>query len=270
MKFSVLISVYAKDNAHYFSEALQSLCDSSIVPDEVILICDGPLTTALESIIYSYQLKLPLKIIKLKSNQGLGLALRQGLRYCQYEWVARFDADDICCRDRFEKQLKLLEQCPGIDVLGGQIIEFTDIIEEDNVVKKTVPFEHEQITAYAKLRNPINHMTVMFKKSSVLEVGNYQNAPLYEDYDLWIRMLLKGYTFANLEDVLVLARAGKNMYERRGNLSYARQEIKMQYKFYKIGFLSSFELVRNLLIRIPVRLIPNGLRSLIYTNLLRQ
>lgn len=89
-----------------------------------------------------------------------------------------------------------------------------------------------------KSRNPINHMTVAFKQSAVQAVGSYRHAPLYEDYDLWVRLLVASYQFANLPDVLVYARAGEAMYERRGGLSYAKHEIAMQQNFYGQGFLT--------------------------------
>ena len=83
-------------------------------------------------------------------------------------------------------------------------------------------------------------------------------------------MLMKGFKFANIDEVIVCVSAGDDMYERQGGLTYAKQEIKMQTEFYKLGFISAFQLLRNLMIRVPVRVIPSKLRGLIYTNFLRQ
>lgn len=269
MKFSVLMSVYQADNPVFFGQALQSIVMSTITPTELVLVCDGKLTAELEQVIDNYQHKLPINLLRLDNNVGLGLALQAGLKHCTYEWVARFDADDICCDDRFAKQIVFLKSNPNIDVLGGQILEFNEYPNEENIIKKRVPLQHERIKKYASSRNPVNHMTVMFRKSTVLEAGNYQHAPLYEDYDLWIRMLLNGYRFTNISDVLVYARAGNEMYKRRGGLSYARQEIKMQMKFQKSGFISSTCLIKNLMVRVPIRLMPNSLRKIAYSKFLR-
>ena len=113
-------------------------------------------------------------------------------------------------------------------------------------------------------------LTVAFKKSAVQAVGSYRHAPLFEDYDLWVRLLLAGYQFANLPEVLVYARAGDAMYERRGGLAYARYEWAIQQSFYQQGFLPIAQLLKNLAIRLPVRLLPNSLRSLVYQKLLRK
>lgn len=269
MKFSVLMSVYQADNPIFFDQALKSIVANTIQPTEVVLVCDGKLTTELEQVIDDYQHKLPMHLLRLESNVGLGLALQAGLKYCTYEWVARFDADDICCMDRFERQVCFLQQHPNIDVLGGQIIEFNNNPHEHNAHRKLVPMSHDRIHRYTKSRNPMNHMTVMFRKSAVIEAGNYQHRPLYEDYDLWVRMLLSANKFANIDEVLVYARAGNSMYHRRGGLSYAKQEAIMQIKFYKLGFISFFDLIKNLIFRIPVRLAPNRLRGAIYSIFLR-
>ncbi len=270
MKFSLLMSVYQYDDAKFFKQALRSIEANSVKPTDFVLVCDGALTPELDEIIEDYTNRLLINVVRLPHNVGLGRALQTGINHCQYEWVARFDADDICVSDRFEKQTAYIKEHPDVDVVGGQIIEFANDPNEESARKKIVPTGHHQIHNYAKSRNPINHVTVMFNKLAVLEAGNYQHAPLYEDYDLWVRMLMKGFKFANIDEVLVYVRAGDDMYCRRGGISYAKQEISIQTEFYKLGFISAFQLLRNLMIRVPVRVIPSNLRGLIYTNFLRQ
>lgn len=270
MNFSLLMSVYKYDDASFLEQALKSIEANSLIPTDFVLVCDGDLTAELNDIIDDYARRLPFNIIRLPSNLGLGRALQTGMDYCKCEWVARFDADDICVLDRFAKQIAFIKQNPNVDVVGGQIIEFANDPDEINTHKKTVPTKHEQIYDYAKSRNPMNHMTVMFKKSAVLAVGSYQHAPLYEDYDLWVRMLMKGFKFANIDEVVVHVRAGHNMHRRRGGVSYANQEILMQTKFYKLGFIPYGRMLKNLMIRVPIRLVSNRVRSIIYNKFLRQ
>ena len=264
------MSVYQYDDAKFFEHALQSIEANSIRPVDFVLVCDGTLTNELNRVIKDYGKRLSINVLRLPHNIGLGLALQTGINHCLYDWIARFDADDMCFSDRFAKQIAYIEDNPDIDVVGGQIIEFANAPDEINAHKKTVPTKHEQIYDYAKSRNPMNHMTVMFKKSAVLAVGSYQHAPLYEDYDLWVRMLMKGFKFANIDEVVVHVRAGHNMYRRRGGLSYANQEILMQTKFYKLGFIPYGQMLKNLMIRVPIRLVSNRVRSIIYNKFLRQ
>lgn len=270
MNFSLLMSVYKYDDASFLEQALKSIEANSLIPTDFVLVCDGELTDELNNIVDNYANRLPFNVIRLPHNVGLGRALQTGIDYCKCEWVARFDADDICVLDRFEKQIAFIKQNPDVDVVGGQIVEFVNDPNEINTHKKVVPTSYHHIYHYAKSRNPINHMTVMIKKSAVLDVGNYRHAPLYEDYDLWVRMLTKGYKLANTDEVLVYVRGGGNMYQRRGGVSYAQQEIKMQIGFYKMGLISVLQLIVNVMIRVPIRLIPSKLRGVIYNSFLRQ
>lgn len=269
--FSVLMSIYYKESSLYFDECMRSLYNQSLKPNQIVLVKDGVLTPELEQVILVWREKLGdvLKIVALDTNVGLGRALNIGLEHCIYDWVFRMDTDDICVPERFKKQVEFIINNPNIDIVGGQIIEFEKQINDSQTIK-SVPINHQDIIKYAKARNPINHMTVAFKKSAVQKVGGYRHAPLYEDYDLWVRLLLNQYQFANLSDVLVYARAGNAMYERRGGLNYIKSEIQIQKRFYTSGFLTTFQMCKNLAIRLPVRLLPNGIRAWIYQVLLRK
>ena len=269
MKFSVLMSLYDKENPEFLAECLTSLVNQTRQADEIVLVFDGEINLALQKVVQDFKPQLPVTIIALKNNVGLGQALNAGLNACQHDWVMRMDTDDICVPNRFEQQINFIQNHPEIDVLGGQIIEFEKQLSQGKK-SRTVPTSHEAIFTSAKSRNPINHMTVAFKKSAVQAVGSYRHAPLFEDYDLWVRLLVAGYQFANLPEVLVYARAGGAMYERRGGLAYARYEWAIQQSFYQQGFLPIVQLLKNLAIRLPVRLLPNSLRSLVYQKLLRK
>jgi hypothetical protein len=119
------------------------------------------------------------------------------------------------------------------------------------------------------MRNPLNHMTVMFKKSSVLAAGGYQSCPGFEDYHLWARMLSHGFHLQNMDEVLVYARCGDGMQGRRGGYSYLKQDINFQLFLHETGFLTPTMLLRNILLRAPIRLTPASVRSQFYKRFLR-
>ena len=109
----------------------------------------------------------------------------------------------------------------------------------------------------------------MFRKSSVLDAGNYQPVPFAEDYDLWVRMLCNGCQAANLPDVLVYARTGNGMIQRRGGIQYIKSIYALQRRFLKYGFISHMEFIRNCLIRTIAGLMPGQLRGFLYQFFLR-
>ena len=267
MPFSVLLSLYYKENSEYLRQSLDSIFNQTLKPDEVVLVEDGPLTETLYEVLSEYsKLYSNLKIVPLEKNGGLGNALNIGLAHCSFELVARMDTDDIAKPDRFEKEIAVFENDPSIDCCGSWIDEFID--NPCHVVsQRKVPEYHDEITKYAHSRCPVNHPTVMYRKSKVQAVGGYQGFP--EDYFLWIRMIMSGAKFYNIQSSLLFFRFSNDVIKRRGGVSYAKDCIRTQYDFYKVGFNSLFEFLKNCIIRYTISLIPNDVRSFIYRKFLR-
>ena len=182
MNFSVLMSSYHKDDPEELMVALQSIWDDQTVkPTEIVIVKDGPLTPALDSVIEEFSKRAPLVVVPLPQNRGLGLALAEGVKHCTCEYIARMDGDDISLPDRFEKQVAFIKQNPEIAICGGMSQEFSGT-PENKTGKRILPEKHEQIMTFLKIRNPFNHMTVFFKKQAVIDAGNYQHIIGYEDY----------------------------------------------------------------------------------------
>lgn len=269
-KFSVLMSIYKKEKPEYLKQALDSLLNQTLLPDEILIVKDGLLTPELDKTLDEYAVKnKTIKFLEFEKNRGLGLALRDGVVACKNEIIARMDTDDISKPDRFQKQLNYLSQHPDITLLGTWIEEFD---KDPNIPKSNsiLPITYEEILKFAKRRNPFRHVSVIFKKSAVIDSGNYRHFLWFEDYDLWIRMLKKGYKAANLPEVLLSVREDKKMYERRGGWQYSKQDIKFERFLLKIGYINFFEFLTNIIIRGSVRLLPNNIRKFIYSNILRK
>jgi len=267
MKFSVLLSVYHKENPSYLSQSLDSVFNQTVPPSEVILVKDGQLTKELDNVIEEFLKEYSIfKVISLEENRGLGFALNEGLNHCSYEWVARMDTDDICFPNRFEKQLEIIETHPEVSFIGSTISEFIDMPQ--NIISyRRLPEKHEDIFIYSKSRCPLNHPTVMYRKEAVVCSGGYREFP--EDYHLWIRALMKGYKFYNIQEPLLYFRTSLDVIRRRGGWKYAVSEMRQQKEFYNMGFLSFPQFVKNSFIRFSVRIIPVGVRQYIYAKKLR-
>ena len=269
-KVSVLMSVYIKEKPEYIKAALDSIMTQTYPVDEVMLIEDGPLTEELYQVLNDYKTKYP-KVIKtfaFEKNQQLGRALAQGVTLCKNELVARMDTDDIAMPDRIEKQVAYMNANPQVHVLGGAIREFDDAGTTDRV--KLMPKEQNEILEYVKVRNPLNHMTVMFRRSAILEAGNYQHFPFLEDYSLWSRMLSKGYQIRNLDDILVRARTSMALVKRRSGWSYYKDFAKLRKFQYELGLLNKFEYIKTSIGTFVVLMLPGSLKSLLYKVLLRK
>ncbi len=270
-KFSVLMSLYIKEKPEYFRACMESVLTQTVMPDEIVIVKDGPLTEELDAVLNEYVEKDPhlYTIVPLKTNHGLGLALAQGLLRCRNELVARMDTDDICRKDRFELQLAEFQKNPKLDVCGSHIVEFEDNVS-NIVAKRTVPLTDADIKKYQKRRDGLNHVAVMFKRSKVLQAGNYQSCMLMEDTYLWVNMILAGATFMNIDDSLVYVRIGKDMYERRGGLAYFKKYKQGRKKVRETGYVGFFDYYYTLLVQLVVALMPNKLRGWVFKKFLHQ
>ncbi|MBR5778861.1 MAG: glycosyltransferase [Bacteroidales bacterium] len=272
-KFSIITSVYKNDKPEYVREALDSmLVEQTTKPSEIVLVRDGQVPDELESILNEYESRYHniFNIIRLEQNRGLGNALKLGVETAKYDIIARMDSDDICLPNRFEQQLKYMNENPDTDIVGGQMTEF--IGSSDNIVgTRVVPCTNAEIYEYMKNRCALNHVTVMFKKDAVLKVGNYQDWFWNEDYYLWIRMMIKGCQFANLPEPLVNVRSGADQYARRGGRKYYESEKgikKLQLENKMISKVEYFYFVaQRCIIQI---LMPNWLRGWVFRTFARQ
>lgn len=268
-EFSVLMSLYIKEKAEHFDECMQSLIRQTLIPNEVVIVFDGPVTPQLKDVVEKYKIIRPnwIRIIENNENKGLGLALADGVPACSHELIARMDTDDIAREDRFEKQIIEFVKNPNIDICGSHILEFEN--DKSNIVaKRKVPLTHDEIKKYQKKRDGFNHVTVMFKKSSVLKAGNYKSCLLMEDSLLWANMFNSGAISKNIDDYLVYVRIGSDMYERRGGFEYYKKYKAGRKMVYQTGFISWFDYFITLVIQFFVAIMPNWVRGMVFKKIL--
>lgn len=268
---SVLLSVYSKEIPSFLHSALLSVFNQTISADEVVLVEDGPLTEELYGVIDFFRERYheQLRIVKIPNNKGLGYALNEGLKYCSNELVARMDTDDIAKPERFSNQLSVFLMNPDVDVVGSWVDEFDSDIHHISS-KRKLPQFHKEIFSFAKRRNPINHPVVMFKKSAVIAAGGYIHLHFFEDYYLWVRMLMNGSIFYNIQDSLLYFRFSSDVFKRRGGWKYALDELRFQNAIRNLSFIDNLEFVENISIRLISRIIPNKIRTILYKRILRK
>jgi len=271
IEFSVLMPIYYKENPEYFDTALKSVVNQTLMPNEIVIVKDGVLTKELDAVVEKYVSKYPqlFNIVELKENVGQGKARNAGLNACTHNIVALMDSDDIARQDRFEIQIKYMEQNPDVDVVGSFITEFENNPEVIESIK-AVPITHEAIYNFGKWRSPMNNMTVVYKKDKVFEVGAYNTFNFGEDYLLFAKMLMNGCKFYNFEECLVNARAGSRMLSKRVGWSKIKQEFLLFCEFRKMGYINNYQFLRNVSLKFLLRVIPNWLRSWIYRRFLRK
>lgn len=268
-RFSVLIPIYMGNNVLQVRRAVGSIIDQTLTPDEILIILDGKIEKDVYAFLNESKRKYSnlIKIVELGKHYGLGEVLNKGINLCKYNIIARMDADDFSVKERFKIQIDVL--CNDkYDIVGSNIAEFYSSMDNISNIRR-VPKEYNKIVKFSKKRNPMNHMTVMFRREKVTSAGNYSSIEGFEDYDLWMRMLDKGYKFYNIAKCLVLVQAGYKMYERRGGIKYIRNEFIFEKKLLNSKSISLLQFIYNIASRSIVRILPNKIRKFIYVKFLR-
>ncbi len=271
MQYSVLMTVYGKDNPEYFKLSLWSMINQSKKPDEIVIVKDGPVPTEIQKVIDDADRDNPNVItqIQLEENHGLGYALNAGIKVCRNELVARMDADDISLPTRCERQLSEFEANPALDIVGCHIIEF-DGVPENEVGRRNVPLDNDSIHRYARKRSPFNHPTVMYKKSRVEAVGGYGDLRKNQDADLWIKMLSQGAECRNMDEHLLQFRFDEGTYKKRKNWIHTKLLIGIRWRAYKSGFCSFVDFLQVAVMQMAIYLMPVPFQKFVYKKILRR
>lgn len=268
-EFTVLITTYINDDLSDFKTAIRSVIFNTLVPNEIIIMVDGPIHKETRDEINSLEMIYPsvLKTVYQERNHGRGYTLAQGVMKSRNELIAKMDADDISLPERFDKQFNLMKEKENLSVIGSQIYEFND--EHNFTTHRKVPLNNEDIIKFSKLRSPFNQPTVFFRKKDVLAAGNYSELNVLEDYDLWMRMIGEKMRFQNIDEDLVYMRASKNMYSRRGGLKYFITYKNFKKSLVDNKLISYFDYCKSILAMLISALIPNLFRKKLYELLLR-
>lgn len=268
--FAVLMAVYGKDDAQLFRRALHSVFDNSLVPNEVWVVADGPLSKELDAVLEEFVVgpaATEMRVLRLPRNLGLAHALNAGLAAITMPWVVRADADDINLPNRFETHAALLKKIPDLDLQSAAILEMTKFGLP--IAVRTVPLTEQEIRRFVRARNPFNHMAVAYRREKVLAVGGYPPVYLKEDYALWCQMLAAGAKVANSPEVLVHATAGKEMYKRRGGWKYAVAEWAIQRILVECKLKTIWQAAWDGVLRSVIFLMPSFIRGWFYLSMLR-
>ena len=259
--YDFLGSIYKNTKASELAETLESIKIQTHQPKNIILVIDGFVEKEVFKILENNIQSLPIKIIKKKKNNGLGIALREGLKLCESQIVLRFDTDDINLKNRAELLVRELEK-GDIDIVGSNIYEFENN-PLNRLSSKKMPLNHNSIIRTMFFKNPINHPSVGFLRESILKLeGGYRHFPFYEDYDLWIRAWKSGLKFRNIEEELVALRITGQRARRKG-LKIIKSEFRLLITFFEQSFCSGFIFIPTFILRVFFAILPLKITNLV-------
>ncbi|HMI78774.1 MAG TPA: glycosyltransferase [Ferruginibacter sp.] len=220
---TVLMPAYNAEK--YIGAAIESVLNQTFHDFEFLIINDGS-TDATKEIIDSFT-DPRIRLIN-QTNQGIAAALNIGLLNAKAHLVARFDADDICMRERLMLQYQFLSDHPDYIIVGADA-EFIDM-NGNYVYTRSLPAHtNEEIQELNLDQCPFIHSAVLFRKAPIMLVGGYNaNAYAFQDLLLWSKVIKQGKGY-NLSQKLIQVRLSP------GSISIDKKWHTKQFREIMIG-----------------------------------
>ena len=236
-KVAVMLPVYNNDNTAYLAKATESILYQTYRYVHLYIGVDGPVGYELHESLDLLDRHNMVDIVWFPENRGLACVLNDLVDICKkegYVYYARMDADDVSVNDRFERQIKFLEEHPEVDVVGGAINEINgDGVSRGKHVE--YPLTHEECRKFFRYRDCLAHPAVMFRARYFEKVPNGYRPEYRKNQDtmLWYDGFLNGCVFANLKETVLNFRVNDDFYKRRNGWKRAIQMLRDRLKINK-------------------------------------
>lgn len=230
LPIATLICMRAGSPRDLALRAIHSTAASLTSHDIIFLRIDGGLPEN-QAMFEEAAAPVPLRLLGSPHHQGLAACLNElideALRNERWQLIARMDADDESLPGRMEIQRTFLAKHPDIDILGTACIEMNE--HGQYLQTKQMPLNHVSIVRNLPRSNPINHPSVMMRRSVFASGLRYRtDVSRTEDYHLWIDAASKGFVFANLPQPLLKFRRDSRFFDRRGGLKQAIADLNVR------------------------------------------
>lgn len=252
---SVIMSVYAGNGPAEFKKSLLSMVNQDYANLEIVLVYDGPVSEGIRQTVIDIQssTKVPIRVIPLKINLGLGPALNVAIESASGEFLVRMDSDDYSMPGRVSSQVEFLRNHLEVDVVGCLM---EDIFVNGERYVLPMPSSHQDCVSAFSWRHPINHPTAVFRKRFFEKAGMYSSdARLDEDSVLWLAGMKSGCIFANINEVKYIRSLDERFFQRRRNIKENFTVFKIRLKIIselKYGIKGYFyALTRFMLLLLP-------------------
>lgn len=265
MKVAVIMSVYKHDRINYFKLAVSSILNQTYNDLTLFLCIDGPIDKPVNEYVNEIELYENVIVFKSKINRGLAASLNSLIELVRldggFSYIARMDSDDISYPSRIENQVSFMNKNSEIDISGAYCNEFGSSIALD---EKKVPLLHNDILIFSISRCPLIHPTVIVRDTVFNDFTYPVNTHFSEDMSLWYYLILRGYTFGNLDVPLIQFRIDENTISRRKGITKGLSEFKLRYKYLKNSNQLSFMNVILISRKLILPILPKKAITLLY------
>lgn len=211
MRVSVVLPVYNRER--YVGEAIASVLDQTLPPDELIVVDDG--STDGSVAVVERHARPCVRLLR-RANGGIGAARNTGLHAVTGELVAFIDSDDVWERDKLARQVDVLRANDGVQLVFGHLVEF---LSPDRAA--------ELAGALRIATDPVPGLiatTLLARRDAIARIGPFDESLRVGEFIEWMaRARDLGLESRVLPEVVARRRVhGDNTVLTRGNADYLR------------------------------------------------
>lgn len=205
-RISVLMGVY--NGEAYLEETMENILEQTYSDWECIVVDDCSSDSTPEILARYAQQDARVRVYRNEKNMRLPATLNRALELAQGEYILRMDADDLCRKDRFERQVAFMDAHPEFALCSCKSVMMTpDMIRLSSVQRST---QEERVKALFLFFQPIIHPGVIARREDMLALRYNPSISFAEDLDLWTRMIRSGRRIAMVDEHM-------HMYRIHGN-----------------------------------------------------
>lgn len=234
-KIVVIMSLYKNDVLEYVNPAIDSVLSQCYSDFDFYIQYDGSVQQDVDNYLLNINDER-IHICTRSENKGLAYSLNELLEkviLMDYKYIARMDADDISMPDRFEKQIRYMDEHPECDAVGTWAIEIK--ADGSEFYRKQMPVTHEECYNFFMKRDCMIHPTVMFRRSYIEKAGLYSIDTYFgEDTMMWAQGFANGCKFANIPEFLFKFRLNDDFFNRRRGWKHAKGILTLRWKVNKM------------------------------------
>lgn len=185
----IAVVIPTLDDSPALRRSLLSISRQTVRPDEVIVVANGHRAGGVASSVERWSELQPMPlVVDIGDPPGVARALNAGIKAARARYVIRLDAGDWSYPDRIALQVRALDE-EGLDLVAGDYDAVTPEGARLPKLRGRLPTDGTGLTWHLLVQNCIAHPTVALRRESVLRAGLYDEDALFEDYDLWLRMI---------------------------------------------------------------------------------
>ena len=189
-RISICITAY--NSQDFIEECLDSVAEQTWFKThdnwEIIVGIDGCERTLLKmkEIMHKYK---NLRVLMMDSNKGTYVTSNTIIKEAKYEWILRFDSDDVMYEYMIDELMKV---CSLKNIIRIPFIEFGDMPKGRKLMKRWA------------------HGVLLYNKCAFLDVGGYNEFRCACDTDFMNRLTIMGYCEVKFEKELFKRRMHEN------------------------------------------------------------